>query len=66
MTIKQTSDGAAVVDTTIHWIPITEKTPPSGKVQLINRKLGVAVYGNYARGQGWTHYAPLPTFNDEK
>lgn len=66
MTIKQTSDGAAVVDTTIHWIPITDKAPPSGKLQLINQKLGVATYGNYTKGQGWTHYAPLPTFKDKE
>lgn len=66
MTIKQTSDGQAVVDTTIHWIPIGDKPPPSGKLQLINRKLGVATYGNWSKGQGWTHYAPLPTFKDKE
>ena len=65
MTIKQTSDGQAVVDTGYHWISITDQPPPSGKVQLINSKLGVAVYGNYTKGQGWTHYAPLPTFKDK-
>lgn len=66
MTIKKTSDGQAVVDTTIHWISIAERQPPSGKVQLINSKLGVAVYGNYAKGQDWTHWAPLPIFKDKQ
>jgi hypothetical protein len=65
MTIKQTNNGAAVVDTTIHWISIEEKAPPSGKLQLINRRLGVAVYGNYQKGLNWTHWAPLPTFKDK-
>lgn len=66
MTIKKTTDGAAVVDTAIHWISIQEKAPPGGKVQLINRKLGVAVYGNYSKGQGWSHWAPLPVFKDKE
>ena len=65
MSIKQTNDGAAVVDTTVHWISIKKVAPPSGKLQLINRGLGVAVYGNYASGQNWTHWAPLPTFKDK-
>jgi hypothetical protein len=66
MTIKQTSDGQAVVDTTIHWIAVEEQSPPSGKLQLINRRMGVAVYGNYHKGQGFTHWAPLPTFKDKE
>ena len=52
MTIKQTSDGAAVVDTELHWIPISEVPPPSGKLLLINQKLGVAMLGNYTH---WPH-----------
>jgi hypothetical protein len=66
VTIKKTTDGAAVVDTTIHWIAVEEQSPPSGKLQLIDRRMGVAVYGNYNKGQGWTHWAPLPTFKDKQ
>jgi hypothetical protein len=66
MTIKKTTDGSTVVDTAIHWIAIEDKAPPSGKLQLINRLLGVAVYGNYSKGVGWTHWAPLPTFKDKQ
>jgi hypothetical protein len=65
MSIKKTSDGAAVVDTGYHWISVEEKAPPSGKLQLIDRRMGVAVYGNYSKSQGWTHWAPLPTFRDQ-
>jgi hypothetical protein len=65
MSIKKTSDGAAVVDTGYHWIAVTEIAPPSGKLQLINERMGVAVYGNFVKGQGWTHWAPLPTFRSK-
>jgi hypothetical protein len=64
MTIKKTSDGAAVVDTELHWIPISEAPPPSGKLLLINQKLGVAVLGNYIKGAGWSHWCGLPKFFD--
>lgn len=66
VSIKKTSDGQAVVDTTIHWISVEDAPPPSGKLQLINERLGVATYGNYMKGQNWTHWAPLPTFKDKK
>lgn len=66
VSIKKTSDGQAVVDTTIHWISVEDVPPPSGKLQLINKRLGVAVYGNYSKGQQWTHWAPLPTFKEKQ
>lgn len=65
MTIKTTNDRAAMVDTAVHWISVREAPPPTGpKLLLINRKLGVAVLGQYTKAAGWTHYAPLPTFKD--
>ena len=66
VTIKKTSDGAAVVDTGYHWIAVTEIEPPSGKLQLINKRMGIAVYGIFIKGQNWTHWAPLPTFKDKQ
>jgi hypothetical protein len=56
---------SAAVDREYHWRPIA--TCPSGvKVQLINRRYGVAVYGTYTRKDcWWTHWAPLPVFNKE-
>lgn len=65
MSIKQTNDGAAAVNTELYWIPISEVPPPSGKLQLINRRLGVATYGNYMPGQNWTHWQGLPRFKDK-
>jgi hypothetical protein len=64
VSIKKTSDGQAVVNTDLHWIPISEVPPPSGKLLLINRKLGVAVLGNYTKGAGWSHWCGLPKFVD--
>jgi hypothetical protein len=65
MTIKTTSDGAAAVDTEVRWIPIAERTPPSGvKLLLINRKYGVALISVYRKADAWTHWAGLPKFYD--
>jgi hypothetical protein len=65
MTIRTTTDKAAVVDTQYHWIPLTEKLPPRGsKVLLINQRYGIAVMGPWSPGQYWTHWSPLPTFKE--
>jgi hypothetical protein len=61
---KLTHDKAAAVDPGYHWIPVGPDTPRGTKLQLINRTLGVAVYGQYTPGMNWTHWAPLPTFKD--
>lgn len=67
MTIQQTSDGQAVIDTSHRWIPIAEQVPPIGpKLLLIDRKLGVAVLSGYSPGGTWTHWSPLPKFKDRK
>ena len=65
MNTKPSSDALALVDVTHHWTPINrDKPPPSGvKLLLIDRRLGVAVIGNYTKSGSWTHYAGLPTFN---
>lgn len=64
MTIRQTNDGAAVVNTEVFWIPMEERQPPVGsKVLLINRAAGVALLGVYQR-EFFTHWAALPRFKD--
>ena len=64
MSTKTTNDRRALVDTNHHWKPIDKTNPPpSGvKLLLIQRKLGIAVIGNYRADSTWTHYAGLPTF----
>ena len=61
---KLSSDGAALVAPKLKYIPIDTSSPPHGKCVLINRYQGVAVIGEYRREFGWTHYFPLPTFED--
>lgn len=61
---RPTHDRAAVVSTQTLWIPVGPDTPRGAKVQLINRSAGVATYGHYAPGSWWTHWHPLPRFDD--
>ena len=68
MTIKTTSDNAAVVDTEFHWVDVNARQPPLGtKILVINKTYGVATIGLWQRSSWWTHWAPLPTFkkNDD-
>lgn len=67
MSIRPTSDGAAIVDTTHHWIAIEDNPPPAGaKVLLINRRYGVALLSLYRKADDWTHWYPLPKFKDKE
>ena len=66
MTPKQDSTGAATVDADYRWRPVSSATPRGTKLQLINRPDGVAQYGCWQPGAAWTHWAPLPTFFNDK
>ena len=56
---------AALIDRGYHWQEITPQTSKGAKMQLINRKAGVAVYGTIGSNEKYfTHWAPLPTFKD--
>ena len=62
---RPSTDGAAVVAPRFPWKPINQQTPRNCKLQLINRAAGVACYGVLGLNPGhWTHWAPLPTFED--
>lgn len=55
----------ALVDRGYHWNPINGDAPHGSKMQLINRRYGVASYGSISgRERFFTHWAPLPTFRD--
>jgi hypothetical protein len=57
--VKVTGDGAAAVDQDYFWQPLST-CPLSAKVQLLTAG-GVAVYGQYSKGQkGYKGWAPLP------
>ena len=66
MSIKDTNDKAATVDTEYHWRLIDADTPRGTKLQLINRRAGVATYGQiFGSDSFWTHWAPLPSFKKD-
>lgn len=63
---KISSDGAAVVNHSAHWIPIDKTTPQGVKMMLVSEKYGVAHVGTHLASQGYyTHWHPLPTFKKE-
>lgn len=63
--MRQDSTKAAVVDERYHWRLIDKHTPRGLKLQLINKRYGVAQYGTLSTDDRWyTHWAPLPTFKD--
>lgn len=64
--VKLTNDGAAAVDQSYFWRRVGPGTPRGTKVQLIDRRLGVAVYGQWSPGTPWTHWAPLPKFDPQE
>ena len=58
--------GEAAIDRSYNWLPIDANTPRGVKLQLINKRYGVATYGQiFSDNCFWTHYAPLPTFRKE-
>lgn len=62
--VRVNTDRTAVVDQGYFWRLIDSRTPRGAKLQLIDRRLGVAVYGVYTGTGSWTHWAPLPKFGD--
>lgn len=63
--MRQDSTKAAVVDESYHWRPINKDTPRGMKLQLINRRYGVAQYAILSTNDTWfTHWCPVPTFRD--
>ena len=58
--------GTVAIDKGYHWRPIDADTPLGVKLQLINRRYGVATYGAvFSHNSFWTHWAPLPSFEKE-
>ena len=66
MTHKLNSDRTAVIAPDVKWIPIDENTPIGCRMQLIERAQGVAYTRVHHRGDGFTHWFPLPTFEHPK
>ena len=67
MSIKQTTDRAATVDTGYHYLDAEKHPPPLGsRLICISRRAGVAILSNWMENCGFTHWAPLPTFEKDE
>lgn len=64
MTHKFTYDKAAVVTTKTKWLPIDSNTPLGSKMILIDRSQGIAHLRIHLKDDGFTHWHPLPTFEE--
>lgn len=64
MTHKFTYDKAAIVNTKTKWLPINEHTPIGVRMQLIEKAQGVAYTRTHHKGDGFTHWQSLPTFEE--
>lgn len=59
-------DNVVAVNSATKWQRITANTPRGIKLQLINRRDGVAMYGLHRPGDEYTHWFPAPTFEDDE
>ena len=59
---KLNSDKTAAIAPNVKWLPIDEKTPIGVRMQLIELAQGVAYTRIHTKGDGFTHWFPLPTF----
>ena len=66
MTHKLTHDKAAVVAPNVKWLKIDEHTPVGARMQLIEKAQGVAYTRIRHKGDGFTHWFPIPTFDEEE
>ena len=66
MTHKLTADGAAAVAPNVKWLRIDANTPIGARMQLIEKPQGVAYTRAHYKGDGFTHWFPLPTFDEDE
>lgn len=62
---KLDSTRTALVNPNSYWLPITPSTPRGVKCFLINRKAKSATVGTIDNSGFFTHYHPMPVFNDD-
>lgn len=66
MTHKLTADGAAVVAPDVKWIKIDERTHIGRRMQLIDKKQNIAYTRVHYKGDGFTHWFPVPTWPEDE
>jgi len=64
MTYKLNKDQSAIVAPDVKWMPIDDNTPIGARMLLIERRQNICYVRTHQRGDGFTHYFPLPTFKD--
>lgn len=65
MNYKLNTDKTVAVATNTFWQRIDKDTPVGVKMLLIDRYLGVAVVSTFIGSNGqWTHWHPLPKFEE--
>lgn len=57
-------DRTVAVSTEVCWMPIDDKTPLGVKMMLINKRQGIAVISIRRAQDSWTHWFPLPRFEE--
>ena len=63
---KLNSDKTAVVAPDVKWLPIDEHTPIGAKMQVIDKAQNIAYIRVHYKGDGFTHWFPVPTFDKDK
>lgn len=66
MTHKLTADGAACVTPDIKWLRINERTPIGTRIQIIDKAQNIAYIRQHYKGDGFTHWLPLATFDKDE
>lgn len=66
MTHKLTADGAAVVAPDVKWLLIDERTPIGSRMQVIDKAQNIAYTRAHYKGDGFTHWFPVPTFSKDE
>ena len=66
MNHKLNADKTAVVAPDVKWIRIDEHTPIGAKMQIIDKKQNIAFTRTHFKGDGFTHWFPVPTFDKDE
>ena len=64
MTHKINSDKTAAVSTDVFWMPIDANTPIGVRMQIIDREQNIAYTRVHHKGDGFTHWFPVPKWRD--
>ena len=61
---KLNSDRTAAVAPSVKWLRIDESTPIGCRMQLVDRAQNIAFTRVHHKGDGFTHWFPVPTYDE--